>query len=68
MKIQTTFNIGDVVYYLNGNRIERGEVLGILVSMVNGYTNITYNISAYSAFDSIVAEGAIYKTKEEATK
>jgi len=68
MKIETKFDIGDVVYYVNGTQIERGEVLGIQISMTNGYINIIYSISTYSAFESIVAEGLVYPTKEEATK
>lgn len=72
MKIETKYNIGDTLYFLENNKVVTHEVLGVQIT-IDSYDNITtvcnykqYPITAMGANPPIpVNEKYAFLTKEE---
>ena len=68
MTIETKFNIGDEVWFMNRNKCESSIVEGIKVSFIDGYylgyikhTSIDYSLGDFG----IYSEYSIFRTKQE---
>lgn len=61
MKIETKFNIGDIVYYLISNTIKMSKISRFKIESIDTNKHIVY----YSLSGLLLEEKFLYKTKEE---
>jgi len=61
MKVTTKFNIGDVVWYVSDNKVNKLDVTGVVIDVDDTGTKIEY----YLHYDIKLTEEELFKTKEE---
>lgn len=64
MKVSSKFNIGDKVYFITDNKVQRSDITGVSISVLGGETKVEYTLH----FDSTIDENLVFATKEELIK
>lgn len=64
MTIETKFNVGDEVYFLQNNRVKKGKIQHIILPVIesNAMPQIKYTLLAEPLYEF---EHLLFKTKEE---
>jgi len=70
MKVNNKFKIGDVVYFMNNNRITRGKIAYIRILASASFINIEYELASYGSAcgGGTYSEVRLYKTREDLIK
>jgi len=64
MEVSSKFNIGDKVYFITDNKVQRSDITGVSISVNGSETKIEYTLH----FDSTIDENLVFETKEELIK
>jgi hypothetical protein len=64
MIIETKHKLGDIVYFMAMNRIQKDDVTGIYIDIKNESCKIRYNLRNNSCMD----ENDVFNTREELLK
>ncbi len=66
MEVNTRFNIGDKVWYINDNRAVRSDITRVIISVESpGSCEVSYSLHFG---DTEIPEGQLFRTKEELLK
>ncbi len=64
MEVETKFNIGDNVYFITDNKVQKMDITGISISVNGNESNIEYTLH----FDTNINENLVFASKEELLK
>ena len=64
MEVSSKFNIGDKVYFIADNKVQKSDITGVSISVNGGETKVEYTLH----FDSTIDESLVFATKEELIK
>lgn len=64
MEVSSKFNIGDKVYFIADNKVQKSDITGVSISANGCETKIEYTLH----FDSTIDEDLVFSTKEELIK
>ena len=60
MKVETKFNVGDVVYFIFNNELHKGVVSSVRVFSKKRYGSISYNVCVFDDIDGVVVLNTEY--------
>lgn len=64
MEVETKFNIGDNVYFITDNKVQKMDITGISISVNGNEPKIEYTLH----FDTNINENLVFASKEELLK